>query len=483
MAVMPTSYGSGTPTQFTDGTARQVLELGKEIHYFNPHETPILSIAGRAKKNVTPVPVFEWMEDEYFIQRSLITAFGAAQVLDSATAGINDKGVILILDKTSYLENFEVGGVYLPVVVQGSGLDASVNSMLAFLCIAIGKNVDYATPTDKMVQFVGIDTISGDNYTYDKHATTVAVMTGDTGTGATLTLTYAGTAQTGSLSGVNANQATQINLTDNDVFAVYGLTGHAEGAAAIRGTRKKVRRPKNCTQIFRETYDITGTAEAAKMYGPMELSRLQSRKLKKIKSDIEWNLLTRGAIDLDASAENPKRKFQGIGVGNTAGVVQSHNGYSDTDYQFSYSSGTQVQFNAILRNIFEDQLEGSQVKDMFCSPKWLEAMTNMFLASGSKTTLETKQGSNSRGGLRITSFNGPIGGVNLIPHPMLRGSLQMYAVLIDWNNFELRPLRTRDMMLRKDIIRDGSDGKTDEWLIEVGPKIMQEQTHAILKLT
>ena len=110
-------------------------------------------------------------------------------------------------------------------------------------------------------------------------------------------------------------------------------------------------------------------------------------------------------------------------------------------------------------------------------------MTNMFLASGSKTTLETKQGSNSRGGLRITSFNGPIGGVNLIPHPMLRGSLQMYAVLIDWNNFELRPLRTRDMMLRKDIIRDGSDGKTDEWLIEVGPKIMQEQTHAILKLT
>ena len=198
MAVMPTSYGSGTPTQFTDGTARQVLELGKEIHYFNPHETPILSIAGRAKKNVTPVPVFEWMEDEYFIQRSLITAFGAAQVLDSATAGINDKGVILILDKTSYLENFEVGGVYLPVVVQGSGLDASVNSMLAFLCIAIGKNVDYATPTDKMVQFVGIDTISGDNYTYDKHATTVAVMTGDTGTGATLTLTYAGTAQKGS---------------------------------------------------------------------------------------------------------------------------------------------------------------------------------------------------------------------------------------------------------------------------------------------
>jgi hypothetical protein len=61
--------------------------------------------------------------------------------------------------------------------------------------------------------------------------------------------------------------------------------------------------------------------------------------------------------------------------------------------------------------------------------------------------------------------------------------LENYAIAIDFGNFEWRPLNGRDMKLRPDIVQDGSDGRTDEWLMEAGPEIRNEQTHAIMKLT
>ena len=83
---MPTTtYGTGKAMQFSDGTQRQVLELGSKIHYYNPDVTPIFSIFGM-KSMATPVPIFEWMEDEYMIKRSLsISMAGESAGADSST--------------------------------------------------------------------------------------------------------------------------------------------------------------------------------------------------------------------------------------------------------------------------------------------------------------------------------------------------------------------------------------------------------------
>ena len=65
-----TTYGTGTALQFSDASQRQVLELGSKIHYYHPNVTPIFSLFGM-KSVGTPVPIFEWMEDEYMIQKSI----------------------------------------------------------------------------------------------------------------------------------------------------------------------------------------------------------------------------------------------------------------------------------------------------------------------------------------------------------------------------------------------------------------------------
>ena len=126
---MATTYGTGTALQFSDATQRQVLELGSKIHYYNPNVTPIFSLFGM-KSNVTPVPIFEWMEDEYMIKKSIkfdIVTEGAdsatTDVSDSlyeattpsggaSSTGVNGGNVVVNLQRQAQVEALEVGGVY-----------------------------------------------------------------------------------------------------------------------------------------------------------------------------------------------------------------------------------------------------------------------------------------------------------------------------------------------------------------------------------
>ena len=474
---MASEHGTGTATQFTSGEARYVLELGDMIHYFNPSDTPILAISNRANRKVVNVPVWNWMEDEYFIQRSQSFTMASSTNLKDATAGVNDTGSILVCDRQSQVELFEKGGIYTASVT-GS---ATLESMIAYLCIAIGDEVALGSgsTTDKMVQFVGLDAVSGDTYTYDEHASGTDIMT--SGASGVLILVYAGTAGESSVSGLSGAQAGQTTLTNDETFDVRGISGHAEGAAVHKQSVKKVRRPQQCSQIFREPYDVTGTAIASEYYGPDELTRSQERKLKKVKGDAEWAVITRGAIALDASVANPKRKFAGFGVGNSNGVVQSNNGNITTDLQLTEASFTMTNLDDVLSRVFEDLNEGSMEKDLFVSSDWMNAVTARIRAN-STTQLNVVMGADQRAGLRVVEYHAPIGHVNLIRHPLFKGTLAKFALAVDWNNFDLRPLNGRDLQLRMDIVKDGSDGQTDEWLIEFGPEIRQEQTHSILKL-
>ena len=482
---MAQSYGSGTSTQFSDGSQRQVLELGSQIHYYNPSVTPILTVSGRSNMVGTPVPIFEWMEDEYYIKRStkILAADMVANtdVVDSATGDVNGHQSIIRLQRQALMELFEVGGVY---TISGSGAQGSGGSgaNTHFMCIAVGKDVNLASPGDKDVQFVG-GTLSGSTFTLDTVANSTDVITAAQDT----TITFVGTVSgTGSSSGKAAYEAGTdgASLTDGETFAIRGLAGIAEGAAVGKETRKKVRRLKNCTQIFREPYEITRTARVSDQYGGPELARLQARKLAQIKVNVEYAMLFNGALSLDSSSSNPTRAFQGFGVGNNNGVIQTNNGNANASFQLADSNGTQNQFDAILESMFTDMVDGSMHKTVYASNKWLTKMVKMVRdTSNSGAQLNAQMGTETMAGLRVMEYIGPVGSVDFIPHPLLKGAYEDFAVAIDHANFDIRVLAESGFQLRRDIVKDGSDGQVDEWLVELGPEIRQEQTHAVLKLT
>ena len=478
-----TSYGAGTALQFSDGSQRQVLELGDKIHYYNPNVTPIFSLFGQ-QSVLTPVPIFEWMEDEYMIKKSEKFNITSSDVADTATGGANGLKSILIAERQAQMEMFEVGGIYSFSVAGGSAAVETGADHL--ICIAVGKDVDHASATDKMVQFIGAHAHGSlDAYLVEKSAS--ALITADAA--GVLTLSYvanagqfydAGTA-TGYYGYNIKGNFTLADITDNDYFdRENGVSGIAEGSAVGIETRKKVRRLKNCTQIFREPYTITNTAKVSQQYGGPELSRLQARKLAKIKGDIEWAMLTNGAISLDASSENPKRTFQGIGLGTSNGSISSLNGFDNTNLQLNYSSGDLNAMDSVVEFIFSDMVAGSMRKTVFASNKWMVKLASM--TRGADTGFYDS-GEETKGGLRVRSYLGPVGELDFVSHPYLKGAYEDYAIAIDPANFSVRPLAGRDMQLRTDIVQDGRDGQTDEWLMEVGMEVRNEQTHAILKLT
>ena len=483
---MATNYGTGTALRFSDASQRQVLELGEKIHYYNPNVTPIFSLFGM-KSMLTPVPIFEWMEDEYMIKKSvkkaMVTATAGdiaatADVGDTTTGGVNGGNSIVKFDKQADLELFEVGGIY---TLGTSGHATHLANVTHVMCLAIGKGVNSANATDRMVQFLGLHVKSGDATVYqvEQGGDLFGVHANEV-----MTLTHFGTAgqyDGGAFKGANGLAiGAETVFVDDKEFKLEGGSGvYAEGAAVGAETSKKVRRLKNCTQIFREPYTITNTAKASKHYGGSEMSRLQARKLAKIKADIEWAILTNGAISLDDAAENPKRTFQGLGLGSSAGSIVSLNGFDNTNLQLNNSSGTLNNMDGVVEYVFSDMVSGSMRKTVFASNKWMVKLASMtrgsdtgFYDTGEKTT----------SGLRVRSYIGPVGELEFIPHPFLKGAYEDYAIAVDPANFSVRPLAGRDMQLRKDIVKDGRDGQTDEWLMEAGVEVRNEQTHAILKL-
>ena len=499
-----TTYGTGAAVQFSDGTQRQVLELGSKIHYYNPDVTPIFSIFGM-KSMVTPVPIFEWMEDEHMIKRSLSVDMAGASagadsgttlLSDTATSGVNGENAVVNFRTQAQVEMFEVGGIYSCTLTGSAALATAVTHLI---CIAIGQDVNITSPSNKSVQFVGAHVHASLN-AYNTEAIAGGSDIIGFNTDTVMTLTYVANAGTfydnavaTSYYGYQVHSGTnnfgEINFADADYFLVEGGPGqYAEGAAVGLETRKKVRRVKNCTQIFREPYTITGTADASKHYGGSELSRLQARKLAKIKVDCENALLTNGNYSLDATSENPKRTFAGFGIGQSAqaGFVKSLDVPGDTSLQLNYSSGTTDSMDGLCEYIFHDMVAGSKRKTVFASNKWLKklaSMVRMGTGAGTGTTAFYDLGDSSQAaGVRVRRFVGAVGELDFIPHPLLNGANEAYALVIDPANFNVRPLASRDMQLRSDIVKDGRDGRTDEWLMEFGPEARNEQTHAILKL-
>ena len=490
-----TTYGTGSALQFASGEQRQVLELGSKIHYYNPSVTPLLTLMGRMSTVVTPVPIFEWMEDEYMIKKSVKQNITSTDVSDTATGGINGHHTVVIFDKQSKLEMFEVGGLYAASVAGGSA--ALQTDVTHFICVAIGEKVNVASPNSRMVQFIGCHVKSGDATVYqvEQCADGSDLITADAS--GILTLTYVGTAGTydsGANFGAQGLFQAETAFVDDKEFALEGgLGAYAEGSAIGEETRKRVRRLKNCTQIFREPYSITGTADASQHYGGSELARLQARKLAKIKSDIEFALLTNGDISLDSTSENPKRTFAGFGIGGSAGagVIKSLDGRGDSNLQLDFDADGLDEMDEAVEYIFSDMIEGSMEKTVYCSNKWLRFITALGRQGvgpagtiAANHTINVESGAaNVTAGLQVTRYQGPVGVLNFVPHPMLKGAYEDFALAVDMANVDLRPLASRDMQLRSDVVNDGRDARVDEWLMEVGCEIRNEQTHAILKLT
>jgi hypothetical protein len=495
---MAENYGSGY-AKFTDGSARQVLELGKKVHYFNPSDTPIFSIMGRTSTRSTPVPKFEWMEDEHFIKRS-IKLVGAAGTIGGTAigSGLIDGGVVVAtadsqqfkgridVPRQAQLELFEIAGVYKVTTNHSGGTVNNVSAVTSQYVMCVSMGVDSSVDgTDRTVVFESVGYAVGVVTLKDAHAGGVFASGGSSTVWDFEYVATAGKAASGAaLHGYEYQSGGAIAYSAATWTAHGPALGYNEGAGVNAMSSKKVRRLSNYTQIFREPFSLTRTMRVSKQYGEQEFARLQARKLTKIKGDLEWALMMNGAAVPDASAMNPKRTFMGFGLSGSGGAIKSNDGRSNSDFQFDIDNDSYDidELDKICANLFADTINGSMSKVALCSNKWLRELVKAVRKS-SGATVNAEMGSGVTSGMRVTKHYGPVGELQFIPHPLLNGAYEDYALVIDPANIDMRPLAQSDMQLRNDIVKDGTDGTVSEWLYEGGPEIRNEQTHAILKMT
>lgn len=459
--------------------------MDKVIHLINPRRNPFLVLSNIIGKETAPQARFDWMEDENFISRHF-TATIYKYVHDTTLYSVG-----LVLNDPRDWQAIE----------------------------AIPNESGYDTGRDIQVKLIG-RTSAEEWYAYIKKS---AIVDGKT----IRKLTSDGTTEIGAAkkdmiqlctseadadgTGIDAEVITASGTwTDAELVDVYVYTpnfmqgdtegevgysygGFKEGSGSIPDTRKTVANYYNYTQIFKTSLQVTGTMLANKsLYGGPERARLRAKKAMQHASDIEWAIMFNGGgVDgtnwgLMDTTENPRRITKGLGVGQaqaTAGWIYTYNGEYNTDMQFDWSDGDYDDMVTITEKLFDDTDTGSETKLVYASKKWLTLFSRLFYQPGSSVAIQTQIGNlATKAGLRIKTIETAHGDLVITSHPFLRGPYEDYAVIIDPANVTLCPHAERDTKLRTNIQTPDLDGVMDEYLTEIGMKVMHEHTHAILKI-
>ena len=86
-------------------------------------------------------------------------------------------------------------------------------------------------------------------------------------------------------------------------------------------------------------------------------------------------------------------------------------------------------------------------------------------------------------GLSVTIIHTPVGNFNLVTHPMFSAdpTLRNSALILDIWNLKLRPLKSRDTSLRKNVQNNGDDCRRDEYLTELSLEFFRPDTCMFIK--
>ena len=116
-------------------------------------------------------------------------------------------------------------------------------------------------------------------------------------------------------------------------------------------------------------------------------------------------------------------------------MIVSLNGYDNTNLQLNNSSGDLNNMDGVVEYIFSDMVSGSMKKMVFASNKWMVKLASM--TRGSDTGFYDT-GEKTKSGLRVRSYMGPVGELEFVPHPFLKGAYEDYAIAVDPANFSIR---------------------------------------------
>lgn len=250
-----------------------------------------------------------------------------------------------------------------------------------------------------------------------------------------------------------AQGTTPATIADNACLLLIS-SAYAEGTAAPLAVSRNPIKYQNKVQIFKDSYELTGTAEVTKTRTGDPWSNDKKRKMYDHARAIEWSMLFGRVSEVTASNGKPKRTMNGLRAQIPA----------TRQTVFSVGGSTNVSFNHFLDSVYRvfdyDSPAGDE-RIAFCGNVALNTLNKMVAAD---TNADIQWGGIVKQyGMNLRELILPQGRILLRSHPLLNRHAQYVSgtytpgiynsamFILDFSSLEYVTLKGRDTRTKDDI--------------------------------
>lgn len=376
------------------GTDERPKNFRETIQFMSPNgNTPIFGLTSKAGKKTVDDPEFNfWIETQALVRLQVNGALGSA-----ATT----------------------------VVVDSS--DPSSSDM----------SLNFGTATNLKPGDILMVEPSSDNTTYNPEFIRVEAVDSDTSFRVTR--------------GVGGSSAASIG---NDAYLLLVGSAYAEGTAAPRAVSRNPTKFNNYTQIFKDAYEITGTADSTNARTGSAWSNDKKRKMFDHARAIELAMIFGRKNETAASSDNGKPiRYMG---GLLQLIPTSRKTVLTNPVTFDGASGTSL-LNAVYK-VFDFESPAGDTRIAFCGNAALNALN---VRASAVTNVRFNMDSTIKVyGTEFREFVMPQGRLLIRSHPLLNIHGGIYSnsmIILDFDSVKYVNLKGRDTKAHDDVQNKDED--------------------------
>lgn len=242
-----------------------------------------------------------------------------------------------------------------------------------------------------------------------------------------------------------AGGTTAATIADNLFLLLIG-SAYAEGTAAPRPTARNPIKFSNYTQIFKDTYELTGTANETNTRTGNNWSEDKKRKMWEHSSKIEWSILFGRAAETTGDNGKPKRFMGGI-------------------RSFIPASNVTVFGAAVTANSFADAIApifdyDTGAGDTRIAFGGAQAVLELGKVMNANTQIHIEATENVKVyGIDFQKFVLPMGTLLFKIHPLMskNGLYRKSMFILDFDAISYVAMRNRDTKAKDDVQNDDED--------------------------
>lgn len=250
----------------------------------------------------------------------------------------------------------------------------------------------------------------------------------------------------------------------DDQYLLHVGSAFAEGTAEPRATSRNPVKFYNYTQIFKTSYEITGTASATRARTGDALANDKKRRSFDHAKAMEWAFLFGQKYEGVGANGKPLRLMDGL----RAFIPSDNTTILTSNWGLATSAGAGNNLMDAISPVFDYTSPGGDTRIALCGNGALNAINKAIMTGSTSGVSIEYGGKESAWGMNFRELILPQGRLMLKTHPLMsRHSMYTNSMwIIDQSCIKYVPLKGRDTRPKDDIQQKGEDVKRGMWETE-----------------